>query len=61
MVLSPKKDPGELVSPRSVSAVGDESGFQRHVDSFYHAVGLGVVGRRMVIRGTEELVEGCPE
>ena len=56
-----KEGPGELVSPGSISAAGDESGFQRPVHTFYHAVGFGVVGGRMVTRGTEELVEGCLE
>ena len=44
--------------PGSVDAAGDESSFQYPVHSFNHAVGFGVVGRRMVTRGTEELVEG---
>ena len=56
-----KEDPGELVSPGSIDAAGDESSFQCPVHSFYHAVGFGVVGRRMVTHGTEELVEGCPK
>ena len=47
--------------PGSIGAVGDESGFQHPVHPFYHTVGFGVVGHRMVTRGTEELVEGCPE
>ena len=49
------------MSSGSFGAEGDESSFQRPVHSFYHAVGFGVVGHRMVTRGTEELVEGCPE
>ena len=45
-----KEDPGELVSPGSIGEAGDESGFQRPVHSFYHAIGFGVVGRHMVTR-----------
>ena len=49
------------MSPGSVSAAEDESSFQCPVHSFYHAVGFRVVRHRMVTRGAEELVEGCPE
>ena len=51
----------EMVCPRSVGAVGDESGFQNPVHSFHDAVGFGVVGRCMVTRGAEELVEEGPK
>ena len=47
--------------PGSISAAGDESGFQHPVYSFNHAVGFWFVGRRMVTHGTEEFVEGGPK
>ena len=56
-----EEDSGELVCPGSVGAVGDESSFQRPVHLFNHAVGFGVVGRRMVTHGTKELFEGSPK
>ena len=49
------------MSPRSLCAVGDECGFQLPVHPFYHVVGFGVVGRRMVNCGTKELVTGGEE
>ena len=49
------------MSQGSVGAAGDECVIQHPVHMFYHAVGFGFVGRRMVTRGTKELVEGCTE
>ena len=49
------------MSPGSVSASGNEGGFESSVHPLDHAVGLGIVGRCMVTLGTKELVEGGPE
>ena len=49
------------MSSGSVRTSGDEGGFESPVHPFYHAVGFGVVGHRMVTLGTKELVEGDPE
>ena len=49
------------MSSGSICASGDEGSFESPVHPFYHAVGFGVVGRRMVTLGAKELVEGGPE
>ena len=46
------------MSPGSVCASGNGGGFESPVHPFDHAVGFGVVGRRMVTLRTKELVEG---
>ena len=37
------------MEPRGVDAAGDESGFEGMMEALDHAVGFGVVGRRVVI------------
>ena len=50
------------MSPGSVHASGNEGGLWRVlVHPFDYAVGFGVVGCRMVILGTKELLERGPE
>ena len=49
------------MNPGRVCASGHEGGFESTVHPFDHAVGFGVVGRRMVTLRTKELVEGDPE
>ena len=37
------------MEPGGVGAVGDEGGFEGALEALDHAVGFGVVGRRVVI------------
>ena len=44
----PAKDPGKLMEPKGVIAVGDEGGLESTMQMLNHAIGFRVVGHRLL-------------
>ena len=49
------------MEPRGVGAAGDEGGLESTMQTLDHAVGVMVMGRRLVVCWPKDLVKSCPQ